>query len=123
MQAREFKLNDLVFFIKNFIQKERQDRWIEFLGKGRGIFWAKLPQLERHLNSKCRLVENNSGSEMVAYAQNNGITNASYYDKYTCGMAVVFPDFEIRQDSFIINRDKQCAFYVHPEGWIWICKV
>jgi hypothetical protein len=115
-------MEDLLFFIKNFIQKDRRERWIGFLTKDINVFFSKLSQIERHFNDNCRLVVMNSIYEVNKYTNENKIVDGNYYDEYTIGKKVTFPIVEMCQDSFIINKERKCAFYAHPEGWIWICK-
>ncbi len=58
-------MENLIFFIKHFIVKNRQAHWLSLTSGKWDKFSAKIDKIEKHLNERCILIENNVSEEFV----------------------------------------------------------
>lgn len=113
-----------VYFVEEFIKKERQDRWLGFAAGKWEKLTGKLGELERSLNERCTLIEKNALDVASELIREEKITKGVYIDKHNKQLHMMPIDLaNVADDSLLICRDKKIAFYFHHEGWIWICKV
>lgn len=117
-------MNPLNFFIKNFISKNRQERW-QFLANGKWDKFAhKIKELDKHLNDNCIIIDNNAYDKFNDIIKEYAIKSGYYYDAYSNGLEMSNINLDnIHIDSLLICPQKKIAFFFHHDGWIWLCKI
>lgn len=115
-------MDDFTYFIRTFIAKNRRERWLILANRKEEKRWNKLDELEKQLNEKCALVQNNAVDAFHQILSKERITSGSYISRggITTLSPIVLSD--IHDDSLLICRDKKMAFFFHHEGWIWVCR-
>lgn len=115
-------MDDLTYFIRTFIAKNRQDRWLNLANGKVEKLHRRLGELEKHINERCVLVQNNAAEIFHQTIAEERITSGSYISQG--GMRPLSPITlsDIHDDSLLICRDKKMAFFFHNEGWIWVCR-
>ncbi|SQI44156.1 Uncharacterised protein [Leminorella richardii] len=115
-------MDDLTYFIQTFIAKNRRERWLILANGKKEKLYDKLQELEKHLNEKCTLVQNNALEAFNDLLSEERIVSGTYIGRE--GIITLSPIAlgEIRDNSLLICRGKGIAFFFHHEGWVWICR-
>ncbi|EMD6373083.1 TPA: hypothetical protein ACYSAQ_000303 [Morganella morganii] len=117
-------MENLKFFIENFIAKNRQEHWLSLVSGKWEKFASKIDRIERHLNEKCIFIDSNIPKEFHAIISKKNIKHGFYFDRYFFNQRlspVIFE--EIHDDSILVCTENKIAFYFHHEGWMWYCCV
>ncbi|WP_286969402.1 hypothetical protein [Flavobacterium sp. UBA4854] len=116
-------MDDLIYFISEFIEKNRQERW-KYLASGKWKNFAdKLHGLEKHLNNRCVLAEKNAIQKVEEIIAINKITQGVYVDRNSEPFLMNPIDIKsVKDDSLIICKKNNIAFFFHHEGWVWMCE-
>ena len=124
-------MDDFIYFIKAFVKKSRQDRWIGFAESD----WEKLTKEIHNLGNylderRCELIENKAYDVAKKLIEDKKINKGIYIERYYPGdpfcnkystMEPINLD-DVSDDSLLICREKKIAFFFSHEGWIWICQ-
>lgn len=116
-------MKDIIYFIQNFISKNRQSRWLYLTERKWEKFATELNTLEKHLNEKCILIEKNATETFATIVKEENCTKGTYID--TDGIHFINlnnNDIISYNNSILVCSDQKMAFFFHHEGWIWICK-
>jgi hypothetical protein len=122
-------MDDFIYFIKKFIMKERQARWLYFVShKNQEKLYRELYRLDNSLNKqKCVLVHEHAYDIAGKLISEKKINKGIYmgFDP-TNGYVYTFMkpiDLDkVWASSLLICRDEKISFYFHHEGCIWICQ-
>lgn len=116
-------MDDILYFISEFIEKSRQERW-NYLASGKwDKFVDKFHGLEKHLNEKCSLVEKNAVERVNEIIEKKRIKRGTYVSLYAqISLMEPLNISKAEDDSLIICKENNIAFFFHHEGWIWICE-
>lgn len=116
-------MDDFRYFVRSFIVKQKQDRWLQFIEKEK---WDKigeqLHKLDKDLNSKCVMYKTNGSVECQKLVEIKHISCGTYVDED--GIELIERDVtsrHVRDDSLIICRHANVAFYFSHEGYVWVC--
>lgn len=116
-------MEDLAYFVKAFVKKERQQRLLDFAQRRWAKLLDELDHLERHLNERCVLVEKNAFEAAAKVIAEKGVTRGIYIDRLNQAVPAVPAELNGVVDSgLLICRPKQVAFYFHHHGWVWVCQ-
>ncbi|QIQ21425.1 hypothetical protein [Zophobihabitans entericus] len=119
-------MEDFLYFVRTFVAKNRQERWI-YLSTKKWEKFADFNGMENDFNENCILYENNAEEIFFQTVQDKGI-NRGVYLEYWSGISIMSPiDWnQINKtsscESLLICKDEGVAFFFHHEGWIWVCK-
>ncbi|HEB1789516.1 hypothetical protein [Escherichia albertii] len=115
-------MENLIFFIKHFIVKNRQAHWLSLTSGKWDKFSAKIDKIEKHLNERCILIENNVSEEFVNLINKKNINHGFYFDRYLYNERFSPVTFEqMHDDSIFVCPDAKVTFYFHHDGWMWYC--
>lgn len=115
-------MENLIFFIKYFVVKNRQAHWLSLTSGKWDKFPLKIDKIEKHLNERCVLIEKNISEEFSHFIDKKNIRHGFYFDRYLCNERLSPVTFEqIHDDSILVCPDSKVAFYFHHDGWMWYC--
>ena len=111
-------------FINSFLKKQYQSRWHCLYQKGWPHVRKNLAQLDRQLNHRCQLFTHNGWQQQAKELATVKHDQGDWYNFTTGPQAVNLHNFswDHATEGLLILHQAQLAFYLHHEGWIWICK-
>ncbi len=115
-------MDHLLFFIENFISKNRQERWVLLSSGAWGKCSSKLDKIADHLNDHCYRFEKNITTEFDNIINNKNIKDGFYFDRFCFDKLlspITFDD--LYEDSILICPKENISFYFHHDGWMWYC--
>jgi len=120
-------MEDLLFFIREFVKKEKQDRWAYFATEKMNKFVDKIDKMGFDLNCKCIRFEKNIEVPFNQVVREKNLKNGIYYDGWEDqqGQGIRVSPISIekmRGSSLIICRKEGIGFFLNHEGWLWVCR-
>lgn len=118
-------MENFIYFVNNFIDKERQARWLGFAKKGNETIKTHIHQLENHLKHQyCQVIEKNTDQFIQAKILEHNLSSAILinFEHQETFMQPIDLD-KICSPCLLICKAQQIAFYVHhSESWIYFLK-